>query len=65
MQHSLFLQAVGVDFESAKKCHRRIVYRSISGHGQYGPYSVRPSIHHVGGGHSSYFLTLIEWMRII
>src|SRR5258708_27042433 len=35
---------LGVDFESVKKRNPRIVYGSISGFGQYGPYAERPSI---------------------
>lgn len=35
---------LGVDFESVRKRNPRIVYGSISGFGQYGPYTARPSI---------------------
>src|ERR1700693_4718663 len=35
---------LGVDFDSVKKRNPRIVYGSISGFGQYGPYTARPSI---------------------
>lgn len=43
---------LGVDFESVKKCNPRIVYGSISGFGQYGPYSPRPSIDQIAQGMS-------------
>ncbi len=52
---------LGVDFEAVKKRNPRIVYGSISGFGQYGPYHRaaldRPDRagherHHVGDGHS-------------
>src|ERR1700759_5786244 len=35
---------LGVDYEAVKKRNPRIVYGSISGFGQYGPYTSRPSI---------------------
>src|SRR6202140_2189769 len=35
---------LGVDFEAVKKRNPRIVYGSISGFGQYGPYAERPSL---------------------
>jgi crotonobetainyl-CoA:carnitine CoA-transferase CaiB-like acyl-CoA transferase len=41
-----------VDFESVKKRNPRIVYGSISGFGQYGPYSARPSIDQIAQGMS-------------
>jgi crotonobetainyl-CoA:carnitine CoA-transferase CaiB-like acyl-CoA transferase len=43
---------LGVDFESVKKRNPRIVYGSISGFGQYGPYSARPSIDQIAQGMS-------------
>ena len=43
---------LGVDYESARKCNPRIVYGSISGFGQYGPYSPRPSIDQIAQGMS-------------
>jgi crotonobetainyl-CoA:carnitine CoA-transferase CaiB-like acyl-CoA transferase len=43
---------LGVDYESVKKCNPRIVYGSISGFGQYGPYSPRPSIDQIAQGMS-------------
>jgi crotonobetainyl-CoA:carnitine CoA-transferase CaiB-like acyl-CoA transferase len=43
---------LGIDYESARKCNPRIVYGSISGFGQYGPYSPRPSIDQIAQGMS-------------
>jgi crotonobetainyl-CoA:carnitine CoA-transferase CaiB-like acyl-CoA transferase len=43
---------LGVDFESVKQRNPRIVYGSISGFGQYGPYSARPSIDQIAQGMS-------------
>ena len=43
---------LGVDFESVKKRNPRIVYGSISGFGQYGPYAGRPSIDQIAQGMS-------------
>jgi crotonobetainyl-CoA:carnitine CoA-transferase CaiB-like acyl-CoA transferase len=43
---------LGVDFESVKKRNCRIVYGSISGFGQYGPYTERPSIDQIAQGMS-------------
>ena len=43
---------LGVDFESVRKRNPRIVYGSISGFGQYGPYSPRPSIDQIAQGMS-------------
>src|SRR5260221_6985484 len=43
---------LGVDFESVKARNPRIVYGSISGVGQYGPYSPRPSIDQIAQGMS-------------
>ncbi len=43
---------LGVDFESVKKRNSRIVYGSISGFGQYGPYAERPSIDQIAQGMS-------------
>jgi crotonobetainyl-CoA:carnitine CoA-transferase CaiB-like acyl-CoA transferase len=41
---------LGVDFESVRKRNPRIVYGSISGFGQYGPYTARPSIDQIAQG---------------
>ena len=41
---------LGVDFDSVKKRNPRIVYGSISGFGQYGPYTSRPSIDQIAQG---------------
>jgi crotonobetainyl-CoA:carnitine CoA-transferase CaiB-like acyl-CoA transferase len=41
---------LGVDFESVRKRNPRIVYGSISGFGQYGPYTSRPSIDQIAQG---------------
>jgi crotonobetainyl-CoA:carnitine CoA-transferase CaiB-like acyl-CoA transferase len=43
---------LGVDFESVKKRNPRLVYGSISGFGQYGPYTERPSIDQIAQGMS-------------
>jgi crotonobetainyl-CoA:carnitine CoA-transferase CaiB-like acyl-CoA transferase len=43
---------LGVDFEAVKKRNPRIVYGSISGFGQYGPYTERPSIDQIAQGMS-------------
>jgi crotonobetainyl-CoA:carnitine CoA-transferase CaiB-like acyl-CoA transferase len=43
---------LGVDFESVKKRNPRIVYGSISGFGQTGPYGSRPSIDQIAQGMS-------------
>jgi crotonobetainyl-CoA:carnitine CoA-transferase CaiB-like acyl-CoA transferase len=43
---------LGVDYESVKKRNPRIVYGSISGFGQYGPYTARPSIDQIAQGMS-------------
>lgn len=43
---------LGVDFESVRKRNPRIVYGSISGFGQYGPYTERPSIDQIAQGMS-------------
>src|SRR5258705_13449820 len=43
---------LGVDFESVRKRSPRIVYGSISGFGQYGPYAERPSIDQIAQGMS-------------
>jgi crotonobetainyl-CoA:carnitine CoA-transferase CaiB-like acyl-CoA transferase len=43
---------LGVDYESVKKRNPRIVYGSISGFGQYGPYGSRPSIDQIAQGMS-------------
>ncbi|MCP3476764.1 CoA transferase [Bradyrhizobium sp. CCGUVB1N3] len=41
---------LGVDFEAVRKRNSRIVYGSISGFGQYGPYAERPSLDQVAQG---------------
>jgi crotonobetainyl-CoA:carnitine CoA-transferase CaiB-like acyl-CoA transferase len=41
---------LGVDFEAVRKRNPRIVYGSISGFGQYGPYTARPSIDQIAQG---------------
>jgi crotonobetainyl-CoA:carnitine CoA-transferase CaiB-like acyl-CoA transferase len=41
---------LGVDYESLKARNPRIVYGSISGFGQYGPYTARPSIDQIAQG---------------
>src|ERR1700733_2179985 len=43
---------LGVDYESVKKRNPKIVYGSISGFGQYGPYTARPSIDQIAQGMS-------------
>ncbi len=43
---------LGVDFESVRKRNPRIVYGSISGFGQYGPYGSRPSVDQIAQGMS-------------
>jgi crotonobetainyl-CoA:carnitine CoA-transferase CaiB-like acyl-CoA transferase len=43
---------LGVDFEAVRKRNPRIVYGSISGFGQYGPYTSRPSIDQIAQGMS-------------
>jgi crotonobetainyl-CoA:carnitine CoA-transferase CaiB-like acyl-CoA transferase len=43
---------LGVDYESVKARNPRIVYGSISGFGQYGPYTSRPSIDQIAQGMS-------------
>src|SRR6201995_5616908 len=43
---------LGVDFDSVKTRNPRIVYGSISGFGQYGPYTSRPSIDQIAQGMS-------------
>src|ERR1700756_2690584 len=47
---------LGVDFESVKKRNPRIVYGSISGFGQYGPYGSRPSVDQIAQGMSRIML---------
>jgi crotonobetainyl-CoA:carnitine CoA-transferase CaiB-like acyl-CoA transferase len=41
---------LGVDYDSVRKRNPRIVYGSISGFGQYGPYTARPSIDQIAQG---------------
>src|SRR5439155_4000624 len=41
---------IGVDFDSVRKRNPRIVCGSISGFGQYGPYTERPSIDQIAQG---------------
>jgi crotonobetainyl-CoA:carnitine CoA-transferase CaiB-like acyl-CoA transferase len=43
---------LGVDYEAVRKRNPRIVYGSISGFGQYGPYTARPSIDQIAQGMS-------------
>jgi crotonobetainyl-CoA:carnitine CoA-transferase CaiB-like acyl-CoA transferase len=43
---------LGVDYDSIKKRNPGIVYGSISGFGQYGPYTSRPSIDQIAQGMS-------------
>jgi crotonobetainyl-CoA:carnitine CoA-transferase CaiB-like acyl-CoA transferase len=43
---------LGVDFESVRKRNPRIIYGSISGFGQYGPYGSRPSVDQIAQGMS-------------
>src|SRR3984957_5919407 len=43
---------LGGDYESVRKRNPRIVYGSISGFGQYGPYTSRPSIDQIAQGMS-------------
>src|ERR1700726_2397805 len=43
---------LGVDFDAVKKRNPRIIYGSISGFGQYGPYTSRPSIDQIAQGMS-------------
>jgi formyl-CoA transferase len=41
---------LGVDYESVKKVNPRIIYGSISGFGQTGPYSDRPGVDQIAQG---------------
>src|SRR5205814_3636668 len=41
---------LGVDYESVKKINKRIVYGSISGFGQSGPYAKRPGADQIAQG---------------
>jgi crotonobetainyl-CoA:carnitine CoA-transferase CaiB-like acyl-CoA transferase len=43
---------LGVDYEAVRKRNQRIVYGSISGFGQYGPYGSRPSVDQIAQGMS-------------
>jgi len=43
---------LGVEYEAVKKRNPRIIYASISGFGQYGPYTSRPSIDQIAQGMS-------------
>ena len=43
---------LGVDFDAVRKRNPRIVYGSISGFGQYGPYGSRPSVDQIAQGMS-------------
>jgi crotonobetainyl-CoA:carnitine CoA-transferase CaiB-like acyl-CoA transferase len=43
---------LGVDYQAVKKRNPRIIYASISGFGQYGPYTSRPSIDQIAQGMS-------------
>ena len=41
---------LGIDYESLKKVNKRIVYGSISGFGQDGPYASRPGFDQIAQG---------------
>jgi len=41
---------LGVDYDSVRKINKRIVYGSISGFGQSGPYAVRPGVDQIAQG---------------
>lgn len=41
---------LGIDYESLKKINPRIVYASVSGFGQDGPYSLRPGLDQIAQG---------------
>ena len=41
---------LGIDYESLKKVNKRIVYGSISGFGQDGPYETRPGFDQIAQG---------------
>ena len=41
---------LGIDYETLRKCNNRIVYGSISGFGQTGPYAKRPGLDQVAQG---------------
>jgi crotonobetainyl-CoA:carnitine CoA-transferase CaiB-like acyl-CoA transferase len=41
---------LGVDYEAVRKRNPKIVYGSVSGFGQYGPYTSRPSIDQIAQG---------------
>jgi len=43
---------LGIDYESMRKINRRLVYASISGFGEEGPYSDRPGLDQVAQGMS-------------
>jgi crotonobetainyl-CoA:carnitine CoA-transferase CaiB-like acyl-CoA transferase len=43
---------LGVDYEAVRERNPRIVYGSISGFGQYGPYGTRPSVDQIAQGMS-------------
>lgn len=43
-------QRLGIDYESMKKVNRKIIYASISGFGQEGPYNDRPGLDQVVQG---------------
>jgi crotonobetainyl-CoA:carnitine CoA-transferase CaiB-like acyl-CoA transferase len=43
---------LGVDYDAVRQRNPRIVYGSISGFGQYGPYTARPSIDQIAQGMS-------------
>ncbi len=41
---------LGVDYDSVRKINPRIIYGSISGFGQSGPYAVRPGVDQIAQG---------------
>jgi formyl-CoA transferase len=43
---------LGIDYESVKKINKRIIYASISGFGQDGPYMERPGVDQIAQGMS-------------
>jgi len=53
-----YLAQIGLDYESAKKINPKIIYVSITGYGQYGPYS------HLAG-HDLNYLSLAGLLALI